>query len=307
MNYQCVDCGGVMKGEGKQYTCQSCRRIYAPTDGVYDACSSQLSELAREEAEYHDHVEEDASEVHQLSAWRNLFYHQYLWNFLAEIPEQAVLVEVGAGTGFDAENIYHQDKSFFLTDISGETLKRVAQRLNKNNIQYIVADGTHLPFQDGACDVVYMVATWHHFEHPDQAVQEWRRILKPGGRLAIAVEPNRFYFSPIKKLRPLLCRAIHMDEHEGSHADAEMEGFSYRQIQEYFGTGWGEVTIRPMWLFAGWLHYGLEFLHRAFHLKKRVQIPVWLEKLIVGCDELLFRIPGVKHLCWHWIVTAQKL
>lgn len=307
MQYQCVDCGGSMSLNNNQYTCLACHRTYTADSGVFDARSSQLSELAKEEALYHDHIDEDACETHQLSAWRNVFYHQYVWNFLTKVPKQATLVEVGAGTGFDAEQIYDQDKTLVLTDISAETLKRVAQRLNKNNIQYVAADGVQLPLADESCDVVYMIAVWHHFEKPGEALEEWRRILKKDGQLVIGVEPNRFYFYPIKKLRPFLCHAIHADEHEGSHADAEMEGFSYGQIQKYLGSGWRNVTIRPMWLFGGWMHYGLEFIYRVFHLKKRIQPPLWVEKMIVGFDELLFRIPGVRHLCWHWIVTAQKV
>ena len=278
-----------------------------PKDGdVWIGWPEDMGELAREEAHYHDHFDEDAIEVHRLDSWRNRFYHERLWAALRKLEKGSHILEVGAGSGYDAKQLA-SDYKLTLTDISPKTLQRLHDRLDHQDVTYIAADGEKLPFVDGAFDAVFMVATWHHIEDPQAAINEAARVTRSGGRLVIGVEPNVTYFAPIKWIRPLLVRLTHMKDTEVSHADEEMVGFSYKQMKRMLrDEDWKDVEIRPMWLFAGFLHYVLEFLHRAFKTKKRLGIPQWLEKIVVGFDELLFMVPGIKHMGWHWSIIARR-
>lgn len=272
----------------------------------------EMSELAREEAEHHDHDDEDPIVVHQLDAWRNLFYHQQIWEKIRSLPKGGTLLEIGAGSGYDAQNLI-RDYKLVLTDVSPKTLHRLSVRLDANSGQkltepmYIACDGEHLPFANTQFDGVYMIATFHHFGEYGCALSESARVLKPGGVLLLGIEPNKTYFKPLKYIQKILYRLTHTDPHHISHADAKMEGFSKGQFEALFRNGqWDGMEIKPMWLFAGWLHYFLEFIFRAFKLKKRIRLPLGFEKAIVAFDEFLFHIPGLKFFCWHWIVSARK-
>ena len=195
-----------------------------------------------------------------------------------------------------------------LTDVSPETLARLAEKLNNANSTYIAADGTHLPFTGQSFDGLYMVATLHHLPDVKQGINEFRRVLQPGGQLVIAIEPNITYFRWIKYFRKWLCRVIHMDPHEGSHADAEMEGFCHRELKNLFAhNNWNNLEIKPVWFLVGWWHYGAELLFRSLRLKKRLVLPSPLEWILVYLDELLFKIPGVKYVAWHWYISATKI
>lgn len=305
VQFTCVDCGSEMQTGTSESHCQKCAKVYSQVGSVWQATPTNLSELAREEAEYHDHFDENAADVHQLGAWRNFFYHRLLWRVIQTLPVGSQLLEIGAGSGFDSKEFQSYDLT--LSDISRKTLERLAQRLNRDDATFVACDGSKLPFPDGTFSGVYTLATWHHFHEPELALLEMRRVLKPNGLLVIGVEPNRFYFRYMKKFRTTLCAATHGDEHEGSHADAEMEGFSYRELKHFFGNNnWSDVHIRPMWFLAGWLHYGLEFFYRVFKLKRRIRIPQIVEKIIVGLDEIFFRIPPFNRLGWHWIILARK-
>lgn len=281
-----------------------CGKVYTKENGVVLAWPTNMDELSKEEAEYHDHFDEQAVEVHQLDAWRNKYYHERIWSAIKTIPSGSTLLEIGAGSGYDASQLkgqYH----LVLTDISSKTLERLRQTAGDATSEYIAADGVALPFGDTSFDGVYTVATWHHFADPEKALNEMKRVLKPGGTLVIGVEPNQVYFKGIKRLRHVLCHATHTHEHDGSHADAEMEGFSKQQLQELFAS-WQDVSIQPMWFFAGWMHYGLEFLFRALKLKRRIALPLWLERAVVQLDESLFKLPLINGLGWHWIIVARK-
>jgi ubiquinone/menaquinone biosynthesis C-methylase UbiE len=58
-------------------------------------------------------------------------------------------------------------------------------------LAFRVADGEQLPFDAGSFDVVHSKDSLHHMEHPERAVAEYRRVLKPGGH-ALIIEANRY-------------------------------------------------------------------------------------------------------------------
>ena len=59
-----------------------------------------------------------------------------------------------------------------------------------------VADVTDLPFADGEFDLVVSSISLHHWDHPESAVGELARVLRPGGRLVI----YDFPFAPFDAL-----------------------------------------------------------------------------------------------------------
>lgn len=279
---------------------------YAKDGDVWIAWPKEMSSLAKEEAQYHDLFDEDAGEVHQLHAWRNVYYHNKITSLLQQINKHGLLLEIGAGSGTDAA-VLHKDYRLVLSDVSPKTLQRLRDRKQWYDVEYVALDGQHLPFRDEIFDGVYMVATWHHLESPKEGLSEVHRVLRSGGRFVFGVEPCKTYFYPLKVVRPILIWCTRMRGVDVSHADEEMTGFSYNDIQKMVDPGlWEEITIRPMWFLAGWIHYIFEFVYRSLGLKKRVQLPQMLEKAIVLIDEILFLIPGVKHLAWHWIITGRK-
>lgn len=303
---KCVDCSGIMNSGDEKYTCQKCGRQYLNDHNVFLSLPQQLDELSASEAHYHDEFDEDAQNVHQLDSYRNYFYHNYLWNKLNTQNDNNSILEIGAGSGFDAKHL-KKSLQLVLTDISSETMKRTSLKLNDKNYQYFAADGLNLPFADEVFDAVYITATFHHFAEPQIALAEFKRVLKSNGMLLIGIEPNWFYFSLIKKFRKYLCQMAHMQDTEVSQADAEMEGFSYSDWKKYFKNNeWKNLEIKPMWFLSGYLHYCLEILYRALHLRKRIVLWSAFEKTIVGLDELIGKIPFVNRLCWHWIVSVNK-
>lgn len=58
----------------------------------------------------------------------------------------------------------------------------------------IVMDANRpLPFPDGQFDLIWCSEVIEHLERPDAALREFRRVLKPGGRLIITT-PNSFFW-----------------------------------------------------------------------------------------------------------------
>jgi ArsR family transcriptional regulator len=63
--------------------------------------------------------------------------------------------------------------------------RTLAQRSAIKNLDYRLGDLEELPIDEGVVDLVLMHQTLHHALHPEQAVAEAWRILRPGGSIVI--------------------------------------------------------------------------------------------------------------------------
>jgi ubiquinone/menaquinone biosynthesis C-methylase UbiE len=104
-------------------------------------------------------------------------------------------LEIGSGTGYFSLNLMQAGIIGRATclDISPgmlETLERNAERLGLE-VATVATDAEHLPFADASFDLVLGHAVLHHLPDLDQAFDEFRRVLRPGGLVFFAGEPSR--------------------------------------------------------------------------------------------------------------------
>jgi ubiquinone/menaquinone biosynthesis C-methylase UbiE len=77
-----------------------------------------------------------------------------------------------------------------------------------DNVAYVRGDAVELPFRDASFDAVCCFAALHLFADPLAALDEMRRVLRPGGRIAIMTSVRRPL--TIRPLKPLIERASGM-------------------------------------------------------------------------------------------------
>jgi SAM-dependent methyltransferase len=77
-----------------------------------------------------------------------------------------------------------------------------------SNVALIRADAAELPFRDGAFDGVCCFAALHLFADPFAALDQMRRVLGPGGRIALMTSVRRQL--TVAPLKPLLERTSGM-------------------------------------------------------------------------------------------------
>jgi ubiquinone/menaquinone biosynthesis C-methylase UbiE len=106
-------------------------------------------------------------------------------------------LEIGCGTGYFSLNLMQAGVIDHLTctDISYgmvEALNANAERLGlAERVRATRADAESLPFPDGSFDLVVGHAVLHHLPDLEGAFSEFRRVLRPGGRIVFAGEPSR--------------------------------------------------------------------------------------------------------------------
>lgn len=98
-------------------------------------------------------------------------------------------LDVATGAGHTALAMAPHVAHVVATDLTPAMLAetaRLAAARGLANVAIRDADAEALPFPDGAFDLVTCRLAFHHFPHPDAAVREFARVLRPGGVLGFA-------------------------------------------------------------------------------------------------------------------------
>ncbi|EWM66767.1 MULTISPECIES: class I SAM-dependent methyltransferase [Micromonospora] len=117
------------------------------------------------------------------------------------LPLARDVLEVGAGTGELWHRIGPRGR-LALTDFSPAMCARLRE-VPGARVQR--CDATRLPFRDGAVDAVIANHMLYHLDDPDAALREFARVLRPGGRLAVAVN-GRDHLAELDALGPAMGR-----------------------------------------------------------------------------------------------------
>ncbi len=143
------------------------------------------------------------------------------WKSLAEallrLMPPMTIADLGAGDGSFALLLSQQARRVIAVDSSAKMLevgREQAARHGIENVEFRLGDMEELPIEDAAVDVVFLSQSLHHALHPERAVHEASRILKPGGRIVIL---------DLAKHRFEEARELYADERLG-FSEAELGG-----------------------------------------------------------------------------------
>ena len=109
-------------------------------------------------------------------------------------PEDRVL-EIGFGPGQAIEEIVKSTPNSFVAgiDISDvmieQASKRNAEAIRAGRVLLKQGSESPMPFEDANFHKVFAVNSMQFWSDPNAGLQEVRRVLKPGGRIAIVIQP----------------------------------------------------------------------------------------------------------------------
>jgi ubiquinone/menaquinone biosynthesis C-methylase UbiE len=104
------------------------------------------------------------------------------------LPEPSLeVLDVGTGPGIMGFFLAELGHRVTGVDVSAGMLEEARRNANKLRlaIEFEKADGETLPFRDSTFDVVTNRLVLWTLPHPEHALNEWTRVLRPGGRLII--------------------------------------------------------------------------------------------------------------------------
>ncbi len=114
------------------------------------------------------------------------------WKSMAEallrLLPRLVVADLGAGDGSFALLLAPRAIRVIAVDSSSRMLevgREQATRHGVKNIEFRLGDMEEVPIDDAVVDLVFFSQSLHHALHPERAVQEAARILRPGGKVMI--------------------------------------------------------------------------------------------------------------------------
>lgn len=154
-------------------------------------------DIKGKQAAYHDWEAQTYEDKFSISYDErcNVYARDRFVKAIPDTPATGRILEVGAGTGFFAINLWQAgciDGEIHATDIS-EGMLAVCKRNGAEHgleIHTRQGDAEALPYEDDSFDLVIGHAFIHHLPVPGKALQEMFRVLRPGGRIVIAGEPT---------------------------------------------------------------------------------------------------------------------
>jgi len=152
------------------------------------------------------------------------------------LPPGATLVELGCGTGTSAMLLAEEfGLKISALDISAANIERAKVRAGSlcDQIRFEQADAQSLPFEAGKFDAALAECTFSLFPDQATALGEIRRVLKPGGHLAVTdmATGGPLPADIASVLAPWTCLADAIDQDAYVHR-FENEGFSVVEISD---------------------------------------------------------------------------
>lgn len=156
---------------------------------------------------------------------------------LADLPARPVVLDLGAGTLDGAREIARRrpDAQVVGADFARQMLRVGRDKLPPNSrIATHAADGHRLPYRTGAFDAAFSAFCVRNLAELDVALAELRRVVKPGGPIAILEffrpERRRVFFDGFynKHVLPLLGWAVSGDKSAYAYLPASIERFVSR-------------------------------------------------------------------------------
>jgi ubiquinone/menaquinone biosynthesis C-methylase UbiE len=138
------------------------------------------------------------------------FGRQYVpgrsWKGIAEallkLMPPLVIADLGAGEGMISQLMAQRAKKVIAIDNSEKMVEFGAELARKHeigNLEFRLGDLEDVPIRTGTVDLAFLSQALHHARHPERAMAEAWRILKPNGRIAI-LDLNRHHFEEAREM-----------------------------------------------------------------------------------------------------------
>ncbi len=108
---------------------------------------------------------------------------------LLNTTENINFLDVGCGTGWaigEAAKAANGKGNFYGVDLSSKMIEKAKENFNgRTNFHFVQANVESIPLEGNFFDIVICTNSFHHYLHPEKALNEIFRLLKNGGKVYI--------------------------------------------------------------------------------------------------------------------------
>jgi ubiquinone/menaquinone biosynthesis C-methylase UbiE len=132
--------------------------------------------------------------LEEKSPWWGEHLHRY-YEVIKHLKGDEIILDIACGTGYGTHLLSTKCKSIIGGDIEREIIETNLNCWTNKNCAFTQMDGTKLPYDDGAFDVLVSFETIEHTVDYLKMLSEFKRVVKKGGLLFIST-PNFYLNSP---------------------------------------------------------------------------------------------------------------
>lgn len=110
-------------------------------------------------------------------------YDEVCEQIAKDLNLQMQVLELACGTGQLTFRLADKVKSWEATDFSEKMIEEIRRKESRSGLQFSVQDATCLPYEKDTYDAVVISNALHIMPHPEKALAEISRVLKPQGML----------------------------------------------------------------------------------------------------------------------------
>ncbi|MGH2569257.1 MAG: class I SAM-dependent methyltransferase [Bacteroidota bacterium] len=160
-----------------------------------------------------DSREYDAKRWQSKAGWYNNERQQQIVSELTESWHSLRLIEVGPGTARFTIPLARKGNRLTIIDVSAAMIEKAQTRIAEEGLaasieQAICASVYELPVKDGQFDCAVCLNVISHLERPAAALQEFGRVLRPGGLLLFNYPNLHSFYRPYARKVNASARAV---------------------------------------------------------------------------------------------------
>ncbi len=186
-----------------------------------DRLKNYIHGYSREETK---RLNDQASSISELLHWDST------WS------EGSLILEAGCGVGAQTKiiSVKNPKSRFTAVDLSEQSLRKAAktiQDLKIDNVSFEQADVFDLPFEDAHFDHIFICFLLEHLSKPMDALQERKRVLKPGGTVTVIEgdHGSTYFYQDSEAAQKAVHSQVELQKQNGGNANIGRELFPMLQ------------------------------------------------------------------------------
>lgn len=179
----------------------------------------------------HDKTLEDTGE-RMIPAYHksHMVYGEHIVRYEAaqKLVKGKTVLDIASGSGYGSALLGQTAKKVYGVDVNEDAIAYAKKNYAAQRVEFLLGDGTKIPLETGAVDIVVSFETIEHIENYEAFMKEVKRVLKPDGLLILST-PNDVEFPETN----------HFHIHEFKEKELEqLVGRYFKYTKSYFQGTW---------------------------------------------------------------------